>query len=84
MDVLGFSRAKDSVLVTCARNVWLLTPHYNIALVVLHLEDRENTVADLLSRWSDIQEDQARLHELVPAACWVNIYIDLLLLNHDL
>ena len=60
VDVLGFDRAKDSILATCARNVWLLTAHYNIALVVSHVEGRENTVADLLSRWSYTQEDQAR------------------------
>ena len=64
MDILSVGRDKDSVLATCARNLWLLTAHYNIALVVSHVEGRENTVADLLSRWSDTQEDHARLQDL--------------------
>ena len=45
MDILGVGRDKDSVLATCARNLWLLTAHYNIALVVSHVEGRESTVA---------------------------------------
>ena len=49
VDVLGFRRAKHSVLATCASNVWFLTAHYNTALVVSHIEGQENTVGDLLS-----------------------------------
>ena len=61
VDVLRFDRTKDSVLATYVRNVWLLTVHCHIALVVSHVEGRENTVADLLSRWSDTLEDHEHL-----------------------
>ena len=82
VDTLIFGRAKDSVLATCARNVCLLTAHYNIALMVSHVEGRANTEADLFSRWSDTPE--YHLKDLRPSACWVNTHIDLLLLNYDL
>ena len=69
VDVLGYGRAKDSVLATCSRNVWLLTAHYNITLVVSHVQGQENAVADLLSKWSGTLEEHTHLQELVPGAC---------------
>ena len=50
VDVLSFGKARDSVLATCARNVWLLSAHYNITIVVSHVKGTTNVVADLLSR----------------------------------
>ena len=85
VDVLSFGRAKESILATCARNVWLLIAHWNISLVVSHVQDQENTMTDLLSRWSGTLEESAKLQELVPGMlCWVSPHIDLLLLNNDL
>ena len=60
LDILSFGRARDSVLVTCARNSFSLTFHYNISLMVSHVQGRGSTVADLLSRWPGSQEDNAR------------------------
>ena len=44
-------KTKDKVLVTCARNIWLLSSLYNITLQVDHKPGRDQTVADLLSRF---------------------------------
>ena len=56
MDVLSSGRARDQILATCARNVWLLTATYNIALVVSHIQGANNNVAELLSRWKNTEE----------------------------
>ena len=50
VEVLTFCRAKDAILATCARNIWLLTAINNVNLVVSHIKGTDNTVADLLFR----------------------------------
>ena len=52
VDILTYGRARDAILVTCACNIWLLTTIYNISLTVVHIEDRKNSVADHLSKWT--------------------------------
>ena len=47
VDILTYGRARDSVMATCARNIWLLTALYNISLMVVHIEGQKNSVADL-------------------------------------
>ena len=81
VDVLSFDRARDHILVTCARNVWLLSAMYNISIVVSHVKGSQNTVADVLSRW---RNPNINLHQLVQGLIWVNTYIDFTLLNHDI
>ena len=79
VDVLSFGRAKDSVLATCARNVWLLAAMYNIDIVVSHVPGITNTAADLLSRWRGTTQDFHRLQQLVDFPVWVDTHIDLTL-----
>ena len=57
VDVLSSGTACDQILATSARNVWLLTATYNIALVVSHIQGAHNNVADLLSRWKNTEEN---------------------------
>ena len=56
VDVLRYSRARDAMLATCARNVWLLIAICNISLTVTHIDDCRNSVADLLSRFTYTRE----------------------------
>ena len=49
VDVLSFGKDRDAVLVTCARNVWLLSAMYNITVVVSHVKGTNNVVVDLFS-----------------------------------
>ena len=51
IEVLSSGRARDQILAMCARNIWLLTATYNIALLVSHIQGTKNNVADLLSRY---------------------------------
>ena len=50
VEVLRSGRARDTVLATCARNIWLLTSLFNIQLIVNHIPGVQNQTADLLSR----------------------------------
>ena len=51
VEVLRSGRARDPILATCARNIWLLTSIFNIQLMVNHIPGVKNEMADLLSRW---------------------------------
>ena len=51
VEVLASGKTKDKVLATCARNIWLRSSLYDITLQVDHIPGRDNTVADLLSRF---------------------------------
>ena len=84
VDILAYGRARDHTMATCARNIWLLTAMYNITLLVVHIEGRSNTVADLLSRWSYTDENVQDLHKFITHPIWMNTHIDLTLLNYKL
>ena len=51
VDVLTCGRARDSIMATCARNVWLLAAMFNVNIIVSHIRGLDNSIADLLSRW---------------------------------
>ena len=84
VDILTYGRARDAVMATCARNIWLLTALYNISLLVVHIEGQKNSIADLLSRWDYSQDNCKTLHTFLPNPIWMNTHIDLMLLNHTL
>ena len=50
VEVLTFGRARDPIMATCARNVWLLAAMFNVNIIVSHIKGLDNSVADLLSR----------------------------------
>ena len=80
----SFGKARDPILATCARNVWLLSTMHNTTVVVSHVKDSQNTVADLLSRWLGTKEDYSKLHHLGGVPYFVDKHIDLTFLNHDI
>ena len=51
VEVLTCGRARDSIMATCARNVWLLAAMFNVNIIVSHIRGLDNSIADLLSRW---------------------------------
>ena len=51
-------RARDHILASCARNVWLLLAMFNISNVVSHVK---GIVADLISKWQGSTEDNTSL-----------------------
>ena len=84
MDILTYGRARDSLMATCACDIWLLTALYNISLMVVHIEGQKYSVADLLSRWTYTENNVETLYTFIPHPIWMNTHIDLTLLNHDL
>ena len=84
VDVLQKGRARDEVLVLMASNVWLICAIFNIQVLVCHIPWRENTLADLLSRWQFSPEHYKWLLQILPQPLWVQTHLDLPLLNRDI
>ena len=84
VEVLRSGRARDPILATCARNVWLLTSLFNINLIVNHIPGVKNQVADMLSRWQTTAVQLQRLSQLVPHYKWVQTHLDHTKLNDNI
>ena len=84
VEVLSSGRARDSIMATCARNVWLLAAMFNVNIIVSHIRGWDNSIADLLSRWHLTVHNIQELHNLVENPLWIDTQIDLTLLNHDI
>ena len=84
VEVLWAGRARDQILATCARSIWLICAIYNIDLLVAHIPGKENVLADLLSRWQFSDTNIASLNAILPDFQWVPTHLDLTLLNHTI
>ena len=84
VQVLNSGGSRDSILSTCARNVWLLSALYNISIQFSHIAGAQNTVADLLSRWTNTVQDFIALNAHISDPVWMNAHIDLTLLNYHI
>ena len=76
ISVLQEGKARDPLLTTLARNIWLLTSIYNIQLKVSHIFGKDNKIADPLSRWWETQNRKYKLASLLPNCKWVPTHID--------
>ena len=76
VEVLNSGKARDPILATCARNIWLLTAIFNIQLTVTHIPGVQNTVADLLSRWEGTDHQFAKLSSLLPNYDWMPVHLN--------
>ena len=76
VEVLTSGRARDPILATCARNIWLLTAIFNIHLTVTHIPGVHNQVADLLSRWKGTDSHINTLSSLIPNCQWMPGHLD--------
>ena len=81
VEVLNSGKARDPILATCARNIWLLTAIFNIQLTVTHIPGVQNTVADLLSRWEGTDHQFAKLSSLLPNYDWMPVHLNHTYLN---
>ena len=84
VEVIRTGRARDQILATCARNIWLLTSMFNIQLVVNHIPGVKNVIADLLSRWQGSCAQHNQLQTLVPQHHWMLVHIDFTKLNQHI
>ena len=80
VEVLTSGRARDPILATCARNIWLLTAIFNIHLTVTHIPGVQNQVADLLSRKGTDSQVNI-LFSLIPNCQWMPVHLDHIDLN---
>ena len=76
VEVLRSGRARDSILATCARNIWLLTAIFNIQLTVTHIPGAQNEVADLLSRWQGTDTQINKLSSYIHNYQWMPVHLD--------
>ena len=76
VEVLKSGKARDPILATCARNIWLLTAIFNIQLTVTHIPGVQNAVADLLSRWQGTDYQVNTLSSLIPTHEWMPVHLD--------
>ena len=84
VEVLTCGRARDSIMASCARNVWLLAAMFNVNIIASHIKGLDNYIADLLSRWHVTVDNCQTLHTLVENPVWVDTHIDLTLFNHNM
>ena len=84
VEVLNTGRAKDAILVTCARNIWLLASIYNVHMVINHIPGVFNIIADLLSRWQGTALNMQKLSNFLPSFQWVPVHMDHTKLNEDI
>ena len=82
VQVLNTGKARDSILATCARNVWLIAAMFNIELKFSHISGKTNVIADLLSRWSMVPDPHEKLKKMLPQYKWVDSHLYLTALNH--
>ena len=84
VQVMNTGRARDQILATCARNIWLIAATYNIEFIFSHISGQSNKIADLLSRWHITMDPITKLNDLLQNWVWVDAHIDLTLLNHNI
>ena len=68
VEVLSTFKARDRVLVMCARNILLISAIHSIHLKVTHRAGKKNSLADLLSRWTGREQGHLRLTTMCPNA----------------
>ena len=70
VQVFTTGKARDQVLATCARNIWLIAGLNNIQFQFSHIPGKNNILADLLSRWQMIPNGTDKLDSLISNYIW--------------
>ena len=84
VEVLNTGKARGSVLAMCARNIWLISAMFNIQFKFTHILGKQNSLVDLLSRYTGQPGDYDKLFTLCPHASWIPSHLDLTLLNTNI
>ena len=63
---LQTGKARDSRLATFVRNIWLITYIFNIHLAVTHIPGKNNSLADLPSKWKITPDNETKLLSIKP------------------
>ena len=70
--VLTNGKTGDKVLAAIARNIQMQGAMDNVTLKVIHVQGKQNTVADILSRWG-LQPDVQKLTKIIPNPQWITV-----------
>ena len=84
VQVLTTGKARDQVLATCARNIWLIAALNNIQFQFSHIPGKNNVLADLLSRWNYITNPMSKLQSLITNYVWIPTHLTLTCLNYSI
>ena len=84
VQVLTTGKARDQMLATCARNIWLIAAMFNIDFQFSHLPGRTNILADLLSRWQTTSNPVEKLNNILQDYTWIPTHPTLTALNYQI
>ena len=84
VQVLTTGKARDQVLATCARNIWLIAALNNIQFQFAHVPGKNNVLADFLSRWQATPNATQKLHSLIANYFWIPTHLTLTSLNYSI
>ena len=74
VSVLISGKTKDPVLATISRNIFMLCAKFDIYIHVVHIQGKNNTIADVLSRWDNSTTQKSKLHCYLKNPTWLDIY----------
>ena len=72
ISVLNNGRTNDRTLTAIARNIQMIAAIKDINLNVVHILGKNNTVADLLSRWDITPDNYQKLTNLLPSFAFIH------------
>jgi hypothetical protein len=73
--LINTGRCRDKVMLSIARNIWLLCSYFNIQIKAIHIQGIDNRVADLLSRWTEIRSPYEKITSLLDDCCIEEVQI---------
>ena len=77
IQVLTTGKARDRMLATCARNLWLIAALNNIQFQFSHIPGKYNNLVDLLSRWHMAHNRTEKLNSLITNYVWIPAHLTL-------
>ena len=82
--VLNAGKARGPFLGTCARNIWYISALADVDLQYEHILGRDNTVADLLSRWQFSEQNVRQLEQFIENPVWLPVNVTMLEVDYNL
>ena len=73
VQVIQSGRTKDPHLASISRNILMTASMHDIHISVAHIPGKDNSVADLLSRWGVTQEPEVKLRSLLADPVWAEL-----------
>ena len=84
VSVMTTGKTRDALLAAIARNILMETSKHDICLRTVHINGKDNHIADNLSRLSLGNIHRERLHQLLEHPTWVQVPSDALDINWDI